>query len=450
MENNDSFDFEFNDDEGCWSVTGYYGKAEEIILPAFYEGMPVKKIGDMFSPYNKRMKNVIIPKGFTSIGKRAFKGCTGLTSVKLPESITSIEEWAFCGCTGLTSIKLPESLTSIETYAFSNCTGLTNIKLPDGLTSVEDWAFNECTGLTNIKLPGSLTSIRHWAFPGCPGLAGITVDENNSVFCALDGVMFDKAMTMLMWFPEGKKGGYSVPDGVMRIISDAFMVSNLTSISFPQSLISIESSEFNGDQLTDITVNELNPEYCSIDGVLFDKEKKKLLAYPKNKDKTDYTVPDGIRLINSCAFNGCKHLVNIHLPESLELIGDCAFTECEGLKAITLPMNLQYVQENAFQDCQNLETITLSKRTKIIWDQFLAGLYGRKRLVYINLPESPELIGDFMFAEREGNKTITLPMNLRYVEERTFEDFTIPLSRGRDVTWDTAFEGFTGQLIYRD
>jgi hypothetical protein len=177
----------------------YRCKPEEVVFPESHEGKPVKTIEDCFSPNNKRIKHIIIPEGFTSIGKQAFEGCTELTYIELPESLTSIGEQAFMGCTGLIGIKLPESLASIKFSAFEGCTGLTTIKLPESFTSIDIWAFKDCTGITEI-----------------------IVDKNNPVFCSLDGVMFDKAMTALMVFPEGKKGRYSVPDGIIRIKSSAF------------------------------------------------------------------------------------------------------------------------------------------------------------------------------------------------------------------------------------
>jgi hypothetical protein len=134
----------------------------------------------------------------------------------------------------------------------------------------------------------------------------------------------------------------------------------------------------NSEQLADIKANELNPEFCSIDGVLFDKEKK-LIIYPRNKDKTDYTIPDGILRITDAAFYECKRLINIYLPESLELIRDYAFAECEGLKTITLPINLRYIGEYAFENCTNLETVTLSRKTRIGYKAF-EGFTGQ--LVY--------------------------------------------------------------------
>jgi hypothetical protein len=164
----------------------------------------------------------------------------------------------------------------------------------------------------------------------------------------------------------GKKGKYSVPDEVISTSYFAFDdCERLTGIYFPQSVLSISDYRFNNDQLRDITVNESNPRYCSIGGILFDKKKSELLRYPPNKDKTEYAVPDGIIDIRNMAFFRCKRLTSIALPESLEFIGNNAFAECEGLKEISIPANLLYVGECAFMGCTNLETVTLSRNTKI-------------------------------------------------------------------------------------
>lgn len=314
----------------------------------------------------KRLTKVKLPEGITAIGEWVFYDCAGLMDIQLPESLTSIGDSAFYGCTGLINIKFPESLISIEESAFEDCTELTEIKLPESITSIGERAFNGCTGLTNIKLPENLISIGMNAFEFCTKLTEITVDKNNPVFCSVDGVMFDKAMTTLIMFPAGKKGKYSIPDGIIRICSGAFnSCEKLTGISFPQSLLYIDSFRFDCEQLTEITVSELNSYYCSVEGVLFDKGMCTLMEYPINKSQINYAVPDGVKRIDRYAFNNCKRLVNIVLPESLEFIGDYAFSGCEELKAVTLPMNLKYIGERVFKSCPNLKTITLSRKTRI-------------------------------------------------------------------------------------
>ena len=95
-------------------------------------------------------KNTVIPNSVTSIGKAAFFGCTGLTSITIPNSVTSIGDYAFDGCTGLTNLTIPNSVTSIGCYVFYWCTGLTSVTISNSVTSIGDWAFYECTGLTTI------------------------------------------------------------------------------------------------------------------------------------------------------------------------------------------------------------------------------------------------------------------------------------------------------------
>ncbi len=118
-------------------------------------------------------KNSIIPTNgsVTSIGSRAFSGCTGLTSITIPDSVTSIGSSAFRGCTGLTSITIPDSVTSIDSYAFSGCTGLTSITLGKGVTYIGESAFEYCSNIAcNIEIPDSIISVGKDAFSDCYNL----------------------------------------------------------------------------------------------------------------------------------------------------------------------------------------------------------------------------------------------------------------------------------------
>ena len=110
-----------------------------------------------------------------NLGRGAFWGCSGLTSLTLPSGVTSIDYQTFYGCSGLTSLTIPSGVTSISDCAFSGCSGLTSLTIPSGVTSIGDWAFQDCSGLTSLTLPYGVTSIGRNAFDSCSGLTSMTI-----------------------------------------------------------------------------------------------------------------------------------------------------------------------------------------------------------------------------------------------------------------------------------
>ena len=209
----------------------------------------------------------------------------------------------------------------------------------------------------------------------------MNVDKNNPVYAQIDGVLFDKAMTTLILYPQGKKGDYTVPDTVVEIDARAFHgCKDLTRITFSQGVMRCYVNMFSGcEQLAGIMVHDDNSIFSSIDGICFDKERRILHQYPQGNDKTKYIVPDGIVRIEGMAFSDCKCLTEIILPESLKYIENYVFSGCEKLTAITLPMGLEYLGKCVFEDCLNLETIMLSRNTKM-GHKALEGFSGK--LVY--------------------------------------------------------------------
>jgi len=161
--------------------------------------------------------------------------------------------------------------------------------------------------LTAITIPDSVDSINLKAFNDCPNLHAITIRPNSKHPRALsdNGVLFNKDKTKLLYCPLGRKGDYIIPDSVVRIGESAFefrsgltsitipnsvkdidrvafrYCSGLTSITIPESVIYIgDSVLYSCSGLLSIHVHTDNPNYASVDGVLFNKDKTKLLAFP--------------------------------------------------------------------------------------------------------------------------------------------------------------------------
>lgn len=123
---------------------------------------------------------------------------------------------------------------------------------------------------------------------------------------------------------------------VTSIGKHAFLgCSKLASITIPGSVTSIGSYAFyDCYSLTSITVSDNNKYYKSIDGVLFDKNVQKIIAYPCSKSSNYYTIPDSVTSIGEYAFWYCYSLTSITIPKSVTSIGDGAFRECSSLTEI--------------------------------------------------------------------------------------------------------------------
>ena len=190
--------YSLNSDGNGYTVTGIGTCTDkELIIPSEYNAKPVTSIGYQAFQGCTGFTSVTIPDSVTSIGPWAFEGCTGLTSITVAKgntkyhsaenclietesktliagcknsiiptdgSVTSIGERAFYGCTGLTSVTIPDSVTSIGDDAFNNCKGLTSVTIGNGVTSIGTNAFYYCTGLTSVTIPDSVTSIGKDAF----------------------------------------------------------------------------------------------------------------------------------------------------------------------------------------------------------------------------------------------------------------------------------------------
>ncbi len=291
----------------------------------------------------------IVPDNITSIGNSAFSSCSGLTNITIPNSVTSIGDNAFSSCRGLTNITIPSSVTSIGDNAFSSCSGLTNITIPNSVTSIGDNAFSSCRGLTNIIIPNSVTSIGNEAFFYCDALTNITI-PNSVISIGNEAFSNCDALTNI-----------TIPDSVISIGDRAFYYcKGLTNIIIPSSVTSIGKNVFLVcSKLTNITVDDLNNNYSSEGGIMFNKNKTEIIVCPSAIENV--IIPDTVTSIGDSAFYYCRALRNITLPDSVTSIGANAFRSCQNLKNITIPNGVKSIGENAFSDCNKLETITIRK-----------------------------------------------------------------------------------------
>ena len=87
--------------------------------------------------------------------------------------------------------------------------------------------------------------------------------------------------------------------------------------------------------LASIYVDRENESYCSVDGVLFDKNMTEIIVYPRKKVDTEYKIPDGVTAVHTNAFSGCSNLASIEIPAGVTYIGYGAFSDCKGLISVS-------------------------------------------------------------------------------------------------------------------
>ncbi|MGN0518912.1 MAG: leucine-rich repeat domain-containing protein, partial [Acutalibacteraceae bacterium] len=364
--------------EVFWYCTGL----TDITIPG-----SVKSIGFQVFLSCTSLKSIEISEGVTSIGSGAFYNCKSLTSVKIPNSVTSINQNAFQGCINptilchagsyaekyaidnkidykhiATSIEQFEytlndsqktatitkyigtdeyvvipsdingyTVTSIDDPAFENCQILTGIEIPNSVKYIGMFAFSGCTNLTRVEIPDSVTDLDALTFMDCISLKAINVDANNKYLTSVDGVLFSKDMTALLYYPSAKEDAeYSIPDGVTDIGELAFVTNKLKIVNIPDSAINFTSYAFNfSESLTSINVSEGNRYYKSEDGVLF--KDNTLICYPSQKEDEEYTIPSNVTKLGYCAFRCCGNLRSIVIPSNVRDIGVGVFDYCPNL-----------------------------------------------------------------------------------------------------------------------
>lgn len=324
---------------------------------------------------------------------KRFHSFSNLQSITIPDGVTDLDNFSFRDCPNLSHIVIPASVTNISRYsssidcpvttagpigsgcdiefgwteaipdnAFRNFKNLTSVTLPDGVQSIGEYAF-VYTGLTSITIPDSVKLIGSSAFAGCEGLTQV-----------------------------------SIPASVLRLGSSA----------------GNEYTVFSGcKNLSEISVDPNIVEYSSQDGVLFNKEKSRLIWCPPAK--TEYIIPDGVADIGAYAFSGSSNLSSITIPDSVTSIGRSAFASCSGLTDVVIPASVTSVDVGAFENCTGLVNAALYGGS---WA--LRGTFdGCSNLKTVNIAGDVERL-DAPFVGCANLTEVSLPAALTRIGANTF------------------------------
>ena len=238
------------------------------------------------------------------------------------------------------NVVIEEGATNISTYAFYCCSNLINITISNSVTNIESDAFATCSSLTNITIPNSVMSIEEFAIIDCDNLESITI--SNSVTNIGDGL--------------------------------CYRCSNLKNIY----------------------VDKNNQYYSSENGILFNKDKSKLIKYPDGKINKQCIIPDNVTDIGEYAFAACSSLTSITIPNSVTSISDRAFYYCSSLTSITIPNSVTSIGGSAFNSCSSLTNITI--------------------------PNSVTCIDAYTFMRCSSLTSITIPNSVTSIEHGAFNE----------------------------
>ena len=471
---------------GAYAFAGC-GKLTDISIP-----QNVTDIGD-YAFSKSGLESITIPASVTQIGKYAFAECKSLHSIDLLPDGVSIGDRAFESCTKLsfvntdsieawcriqfantfsnpltyakklylqnklvTELSIPEGTTQIGDYAFYNCGSLTGVTIPETLTHIGTAAFRNCSDpayntyengcywgnqdngyavlaavvsddITTCQLHADTRHILEDAFRYCNALERIEVPADNPYFCSVNGILYNKDKTKIIWAPANHKFSfrvnYTYADGSPAFASvvERKKAGEAYSAEVPQMLgYSVKPETISGTMpAEDLVIDVIYYENVKVTGgscneaiswTLYTDGKLVLRGTGAMPDYTEGAAPwaqyadqvltvhidSRITSIGSYAFAGCRKLTFVDYGYSVAAIGAYAFSGCTGLTSFKLPASVTAIADGAFFGCTGLKTVVIPDNITVAGENAFRGCTA---LVQVTVGGAVTEIGSNAFAD---------------------------------------------------
>ena len=377
--------------KGIGSAAFSYSGLREVVIPD-----TVEELGESAFLECRHLHSTLVPGSIKTIPEFCFGGCRSLSQITICEGVESIEDAAFSGCPSLKKLFLPEGMKrfgKVDTleYFLGNDlyvpSTIDDLYVPSTLEEIVPFNIGLGSGYVNLHVPFDMKTIAEKYIENTKKSLeehGYYFDEPNEIFeyAVIDNLILevlDKSKNTLtvkgLLNPYASsdivipsftliKGKYyrivrigtnafynitslnsvKISDGISSIGAHTFSYcSSLKKVEFPASLTEIEGELFyDCNNLESIFVDFDNPKFLSVNGVLYTKDHKKIVAYPNAKGK-DYKIIEGTEYIENFAFKSCVDLENLRLPQSICVIGDNVFYGCDRLKNVIIPDGLKKI-----------------------------------------------------------------------------------------------------------
>jgi hypothetical protein len=310
-----------------------------------------------------------------------------------------------------------------------------------------------CGAMNALIIPDTVTNIEPMALYDCNAITNISIDAKNPAYCSVEGIVFSKDQTVLVRYPGGLAGGYTIPDCVTTIGNSAFATDRmLSSITIPNSVTNIGASAFFYDSFGSINV----PDSVTSIGVATFSDCFVLTkvtigtnvsiiptnAFSACDDLVSITIPDGVTSIEPGAFSGCADLANVTLGNSVTNIGEAAFngcaqltnfvfgtnvisigysafSDCSGLSALVIPNSVITIGQSAFGYCGGLNNVIIGSGVESIGSQTF---YQCTSLTNVIIGDGVTDIGGFAFCSCFALTSVTLGASLTNIESYAFDN----------------------------
>jgi len=423
-----SGDWEYSVSGGEAIINNYTGPGGELVIPETLAGLPVNEIGAL-ALSEKGITYLGIPNTVIRLGDNAFSRNPSLSYVSISRNITNLPTGVFASC-GFSWFNIPDGVVSIGAGAFYECANLTDVTIPSSVGEIEPYAFLDCRGLTNVFFRSS-PKVSDGSFSGTPygalnpildGLGYVSLDgQTNGPLAAVFNFQGTDPTNVVI--PPSVFGrtvaslktqtnswvNTNVPTGTWYWVTNISrpLRDTTTFLALPGSVTNIEPESLSSEGLTGIEVAEGNPAFRAADGVLYGKDRPRLMRYPAGKTNlSHYSITVGTESIEPRAFQWAKlssveipssvtsvgqwafwysRLTNVTVPNSVTNLGDNAFYHCDLLRSVFLGNGITTISPYAFYYCTNLTNVSLPQGlTKIKGAAF--GFCSK--LEHIDLPDS--------------------------------------------------------------